>query len=114
LQLPPELLLELSDFLPVDGILALKLTHSILNNTLPAIPRLRNRTLDRCARFAIERHRTLPDEDRQQRRCMLCKKTYPKSQFSSSSSPACLSLAFDQDGPRPEVVELPDSFCAWH
>jgi hypothetical protein len=105
LQLPPELLLELSDFLPVDGILALKLTHSILNNTLPALPRLRNRTLDRCARYAIERHRAPPHQTRQQLRCILCKVIYPM---------ACLSPAFDQGGPRPEVMELPASFCAWH
>lgn len=114
LQLPPELLLELSDFLPLDGILALKLTHSILNNTLPVLPRLRNRTLDPCAQYAIERYRAPPHERRHQRRCNLCKKIYPISQFSSSSSPACLPLAFYQDGPRPEVVELPNSFCAWH
>ncbi|KAF9737222.1 hypothetical protein PMIN01_05001 [Paraphaeosphaeria minitans] len=114
LLLPPELLFELSNFLPLDGILALKLTHSVLNNTLPAIPHLRNRTLDRCAQFAMERYRTSPHGDRQQRRCILCKKNYPTSQFFSSSSPACLPLAFDHDGPRPEVVELPDSFCAWH
>ncbi|KAF2448217.1 hypothetical protein P171DRAFT_481304 [Karstenula rhodostoma CBS 690.94] len=114
LQLPLELLLELSDFLPPDGILALKLTHSILNNRLPALPRLKNRTLDQCARFAIDRHRASPRENRQQRRCIFCKMRYPISQFSSSSSPACLPLAFDHDAPRPEIVELPDSFCAWH
>lgn len=114
LQLPPELLLEVSDYLPLDGVLALKLAHPILNTTLPTLPRLRNRTLDPCARFAIERHRAPPDEDRHELRCILCKTVYPKSMFTSSSSPACLPRALDADTPRPDVVELPPSFCAWH
>ena len=37
LRLPPEILLEIGDFLPPDTILSLKLTHSTFNNTLPRL-----------------------------------------------------------------------------
>ena len=114
LLLPIELLLEVSEYLPVDGILALKLTHRTLNSALPTLSRLRNRTFDRCARFAIDRLFASPNKSPSQLRCILCKNIYPVTMFASSSSPACLPLAFDPDAPRPEVVKIPNGFCAWH
>lgn len=114
LRLPPELILEISDLLPFDGILSMKLTHSTLNNTLPTLPRLKNRSLSNCARYAIERYRISQDQQPSHLRCILCKAVYPANIFNSSSSPACLPLSFAEGVPRPEVVELPQYYCAWH
>ena len=114
LLLPIELLFELSDHLPLDSILALKLTHRVLNDNLPTLPRLRNRTLDRCSRFAIERLHISPNEAPAHQRCILCKIVYPQAMFTSSSSPACLPIRFEEGAPRTEVVQLPKGFCSWH
>jgi hypothetical protein len=114
LGLPPELLLEICDYLPPDAILSLKLTHSILNHTLPILPRLRNKTLSECSRFAIERLRISPNAPPAAMRCMICKRKYPLNMFISSSSPACEPRIFFEGVPRLEVVDLPPFFCAWH
>lgn len=91
-----------------DGILALKLTHPALNTIFPAL--MPDVVLDQCARFAIERHCSLPNKEYRSKRCILCKIRYPKDMFVSSSSPLCLSDGIFAS----EVVELPPSFCAWH
>jgi hypothetical protein len=114
LDLPIELLLEIRDYLPPDAILSLKLTHAILNNALPILSQLRNKTLTNCARFAIDRYRAAPNEAPSHLRCILCKNVYPTKIFASSSSPACIPLSFRDDTPRPEVVELPPFYCSWH
>lgn len=114
LLLPVELVLEISDHLPLDGILALKLTHRILDDGLPTIPRLRNGALNACSRFAIERLRASPSQSPERSRCILCKMVYPSTVFASSNSPACLTVEFEQVAPRPEVVEIPKAFCSWH
>lgn len=105
--------MEIGDHLPPDGILALKLTHPIFNATLPLAPRLKNTTLSNCARMAIRTY-LARDPHPTHIRCILCKITYPSSLFNSSSSPACAPLSFLDSEPRPEVVELPQRFCAWH
>lgn len=114
LGLPFELLLEIQDYLPLDAILSLRLSHPVLNNALCALPRLRNKTLTKCARFAIERYRERRDANPSHLRCILCKDIYPINLFISSSSPVCLPLSFVNGAPRREVVELPPSYCAWH
>ena len=114
LTLPLELILEIGHHLPPDGILALKLTHPALNVTLPLAPRLKNTTLSSCARLAIRTYLTRSGPAPTHIRCILCKTTYPSNMFNSSSSPACVPLSFTNDDPRPEVVELPQRFCAWH
>ncbi|KAF2714764.1 hypothetical protein K504DRAFT_469175 [Pleomassaria siparia CBS 279.74] len=112
ISLPPELILEIGDHLPPDGILSLKFTHPILNGILPLLPRLRNTTLSTCARFAIRTYLSRTDPKPTHIRCILCKTTYPANIFNSSSSPACQPLSFTDTGSRPEVVELPRRFCA--
>lgn len=114
LLLPNELLFQVTDHLPLDAILALKLTHRQLNSSLPLLPHVKNRPLNRCARYAIERLLTPPEEQAVHLRCILCKMVYPRSMFTSSASPACLPVAFRHDEPKPDVVEIPPSFCAWH
>jgi len=114
LNLPPELIYEIGDHLPPDGILALKFTHPVLNAILPLAPRLKNTTLSTCARMAIRTYLARPNPQPTHLRCILCKTTYPSSLFNSSSSPACVPLSFINNEPRPEVVELPQRFCAWH
>lgn len=114
LNLPPELLLEVADHLPPDGILALKLSHRILNYSLPLAPRLRNRTLSRCARLAVRSYLAKPTSNPTHLRCVLCKAVYPLKSFQSSSSPACAPLSFAADVEETEVIELPQRLCAWH
>ncbi|KAF2187230.1 hypothetical protein K469DRAFT_109971 [Zopfia rhizophila CBS 207.26] len=114
LSLPPELILEIADHLPPDGLLSLKFTHPILNATVPLAQRLRNTALSTCARLAIRTYLARPDPKPSHIRCILCKAVYPAALFSSSSSPACRALCSVSDNPRTEVVELPRRFCAWH
>ncbi|KAF2497943.1 hypothetical protein BU16DRAFT_330171 [Lophium mytilinum] len=111
LALPPELLLDIADYLPPDAILALKLTHPTLNTLLPPPLQKRTHPLPRCARLAYLTYLRRPSPT-SLIRCILCKATYPAALFTSAASPACLtapSSAF-----RNEVVELPPRFCAWH
>ncbi|KAF2638513.1 hypothetical protein P280DRAFT_72179 [Massarina eburnea CBS 473.64] len=114
LSLPPELLLDIGDFLPPDAILSLKLTHSVVNNTLPSLPCLKNRKASQCARFAIDRLRILSTTTPAEQRCIICRKKYPLHMFVSSSSPACAPQLFVEGAPRPETVDIPPFFCAWH
>jgi len=114
LDLPLELLLEIHNYLPPDAILSLKLSHPVLNSAFPSLSQLGDKALTNCARFAIERHRARRDESPSHFRCILCKQVYPTCMFASSSSPACLPLSFVNGAPRPQVVELPPLYCAWH
>jgi hypothetical protein len=114
LRLPPELIYEIADHLPPDAILALKLTHRYLNSILSLKSRMRNVTLSSCARLALRTYLSNPTQNATHMRCILCKAVYPLNIFSSSSSPACVPLSLSPQGPRPEVVELPRRFCAWH
>lgn len=111
---PTELILEVADHLPLDGILALKLTHPILNDTLSLASRFKNTTLTNCARLAIRTYLARPNVTSTHRRCILCKQVYPVSLFSSSSSPACAPISFTEDVQQTEVVELPHRLCSWH
>lgn len=114
LSLPPELVLEVADYLPPDGILALKFTHPILNYSLPLASQLRNQTLTRCARLAIRSYLAKPTRNPTHLRCVLCKSVYPVRSFQSSSSPACARVSFAAEIEDTEVVKLPQRLCAWH
>lgn len=114
LSLPPELILEIADYLPPDGILALKFTHRVLNYSLPLAPRLKNRTLSHCARLAVRSYLAKPTSNPTHLRCVLCKAVYPLKSFQSSSSPACAPVSFAADVAQTEVVQLPQRVCAWH
>lgn len=114
LSLPPELILEIADYLPLDGILALKLTHRILTYSLPMAPRLRNQTLSQCTRLALRNYLAKPVPNPTHLRCILCKAVYPLKTFQSSSSPACVSVSSEFDVEDADVVKLPQRLCAWH
>lgn len=51
--LPLELIYDISDFLPPDAVLALKLTHRNFNSTLSLESKLNKAPLSDCARLAI-------------------------------------------------------------
>jgi hypothetical protein len=112
--LPPELILDISDHLPVDAIVALQLTHRKLHETLPIPPRLKESTLSKCAHLAIRTYLSPPDRRHSHLRCILCKAVYPISMFKSSSSPACLPVSFVEAAQDTDVVELPQRMCSWH
>jgi hypothetical protein len=112
--LPPELMLEISEFLAPDGILALKLTHRKFNETLPFSPQLKNTPFSDCAHLAIRNYLSRPNLNPSHLRCMFCKKVYPASLFRSSSSPACVPVSWEEDVEQTEVVELPQRLCSWH
>ncbi|KAF2477516.1 uncharacterized protein BDR25DRAFT_188530, partial [Lindgomyces ingoldianus] len=114
LSLPPELILEIADHIPPDGILSLKFTHPSFNTLLPLAPRLKNTALTTCARLAIRTYLSRPEPKPSHIRCILCKAIYPAALFSSSSSPACLPRYPTHNAPHTEIVELPARFCAWH
>jgi hypothetical protein len=112
--LPPELILEISDFLAPDGILALKLTHRKFNETLPFSPQLKNKSFSECAHLAIRTYLSRPNPNPSHLRCMLCKNIYPINLFKSSSSPACAPVSWEENVQQTEIVELPQRLCAWH
>jgi hypothetical protein len=112
LSLPPELILEVADHLPLDGTVALKLSHRLLNNSLPLTPRLRNQTPSHCARLAVRSYLAKPSQTHL--RCILCKAVYPLKSFQSSSSPNCRSSSPETNAQDVKVVELPPRLCAWH
>jgi hypothetical protein len=113
LSLPPELILDLSGFLPPDGILALKLTHRYLNEIVPFLPPPKDTPFSECARVALRYYLSRPDPKPSHLRCILCKAVYPIDLFKSSSSPACVSDAIS-DASQTAVVELPQRLCSWH
>ncbi|KAF2995586.1 hypothetical protein E8E13_004636 [Curvularia kusanoi] len=116
LSLPPELILTIADHLPIDAILALKLSHRILHSTLPVTPRLQNLTLSPCARLALRTYLAKPVSNPTHQRCLLCKAVYPLKSFHSSSSPVCsASLSFSgADVQDPNILKLPQGLCTWH
>jgi hypothetical protein len=112
--LPPELILEFSDLLAPDAILALKLTHRKFNETLPFLPHLKHESFSKCAHLAIRTYLTRPSPNPSHHRCILCKKVYPASLFRSASSPACVPVSWEENVHQTDVVELPQRLCSWH
>jgi hypothetical protein len=112
--LPPELILNISDHLPADAIVALQLTHVKFYETLPIPRRLKGTSLSKCAHLAIRTYLSPPSRRLSHLRCIFCKAVYPVNMFRSSSSPACVPLSFVEVAPQTDVVELPQRMCSWH
>jgi hypothetical protein len=115
INLPPELILDISDHLPVDAIVALQLTHRKFKKILPVPPRLKNTTLSDCALLAIRAYLLPTNPKPSHLRCILCKAVYPLTMFRSSSNPAFTPNSSVADAHhQTEVVELPPRMCSWH
>ncbi|KAH7063786.1 hypothetical protein BKA63DRAFT_369942, partial [Paraphoma chrysanthemicola] len=112
--LPPEIILQIADWLPPDAILSLELTHRNFNNTLSLGTRLKNTSISHCAQLAIRTYLKQSKTESSHLRCVRCKKVYPLNVFKSSSSPACVPSSLTDDYQRIDIVELPQRFCAWH
>ncbi|KAH3944781.1 hypothetical protein HBI56_150320 [Parastagonospora nodorum] len=112
--LPLELIYDISDFLPPDAVLALKLTHRNFNSILPLDSKLNKTPLSDCARLATRTYLSKPSPEPSHLRCILCKTVYPVNLFKSSSSPACIPTSFTEDVQQTDVVELPQRLCSWH
>ncbi|EAT79620.1 hypothetical protein SNOG_12820 [Parastagonospora nodorum SN15] len=114
INLPLELIYDISDFLPPDAVLALKLTHRNFNSILPLDSKLNKTPLSDCARLATRTYLSKPSPEPSHLRCILCKTVYPVNLFKSSSSPACIPTSFTEDVQQTDVVELPQRLCSWH
>ncbi|KAF2844029.1 hypothetical protein T440DRAFT_366274, partial [Plenodomus tracheiphilus IPT5] len=113
--LPQELLFAIWTYLPVDGLLALKLTHPILNDRLRIDPQSwPKHKISQCARLAIRIYLAPPDPEPTQEWCFLCHTKYPTSVFCSSSSSICTRRSHIQQASEVEVLELPSRICCWH
>jgi hypothetical protein len=113
LRLPPELILEIADRLPLDAILSLRITHPFFNNALLPASRYKSSTRSKCARLALRNYLAPPNPTPSHIRCIFCKSRYPMAQFNSSRSPACMTSP-RVNGQSAETVKLPHRFCAWH
>jgi hypothetical protein len=114
MSLPPELILDIRDHLPLDAILALKLTHPRLNKTLALNPTRGQAPLSDCARLAVRTYLSPSTPKPSQHRCILCKANYPTNMFNSSNSPACLPVTAANNAQQIEIIELPPRVCCWH
>jgi hypothetical protein len=110
--LPTELILDISDYLSLDAILALKLTQRRLNGILRLDRRRWQAPRSRCTQRAIQSYLAPPSSKRTHQYCILCKVTCPVDSFKSSLSPACLPMA-NVNIPH-DVVELPPKVCFCH
>jgi len=112
MSLPTELVLEISDHLPLDAILALKLTQRRLNYILRLDQQRWQAPRSRCTQRAIHTYLAPSTSKPSHRYCILCKATCPFNSFKSSNSSACLPLAIVSI-PH-DVVELPPRVCFCH
>lgn len=112
LDLPPELILEIGQYLPPDAILALNFSHPAFHRTLPPARQSSQTPLSNCARLAIRDYLSPPDPTPSHIRCILCNGLYPPDLFKSSNSPACVRMSPAEPGT--EVVEMPQRLCLWH
>ncbi|EUC42470.1 hypothetical protein COCMIDRAFT_28905 [Bipolaris oryzae ATCC 44560] len=110
--LPTELILDICDFLPLDALLALKLTAPRLNTMIRLDPRRWQDVLSPCARRAIHSYLNPSPRKPDQQHCRLCNSAYPVAMFSSSTSPACIPMKLTTT-PH-DVVQLPSNICSWH
>ena len=110
--LPIELILEITDRLQLDAILALKLTQRRFNNILPLDQKRWRSPRSRCTQRAIHGYLAPPLPQPSHRHCILCNATYPVSDFKSSNSTACVPMALFSV-PH-DVVKLPPRVCSWH
>lgn len=111
LDLPPELILDIGNYLAPDAILALKFSHPMFHRILPPAREPKKTTLSRCVHLAIRTYLSPPNSTPSHIRCILCKAEYPPSLFKSSSSPACVPVS---GAGGADVVEMPERTCSWH
>lgn len=113
--LPRELLFAICAYLPVDGLLALKLTHPIVHDRLRIDPQSwPEHKIPLCARLAIRTYLAPLNPAPTHEWCILCHAKYPTSMFCSSSSPICTRRSHIQPDSEVEVLELPPRLCCWH
>jgi len=121
LDLPTELLVEISQYLHLPARLAFKISEKYIYLTLPAIKPSQQdlSTLSQCAAYAISNH-MLFDKDR--KCCALCKQWYPNHLFGSTTNRTVPQEEDElervlRDGHSwlggPGMVELPEDICAW-
>lgn len=115
LRIPRELLLAVCAYLPVDGLLALKLGHPNFNGNLFIAPHeWPKHKISQCSRLAIRTYLTSAKPPPTLMRCILCNAQYPTSLFCSSSSPICTRRSLVSEDSEAEVLELPPRMCCWH
>ncbi|KAF2844873.1 hypothetical protein T440DRAFT_361971, partial [Plenodomus tracheiphilus IPT5] len=110
--LPPEVILDICDHLPLDDVLSLTLTHVQFQHVLSSLPRARNATPSDCARFAIRAYLNALGPAGSHQRCIRCKKDYPVDMFTSANSPAWRALEAAVE--HTPSVQLPARVCAHH
>ncbi|EUC30928.1 hypothetical protein COCCADRAFT_7099 [Bipolaris zeicola 26-R-13] len=105
--LPTELILDICDLLPLDALLALKLTAPRLNSMIRLDPRRWQNILSPCARRAIHGYLNPSPPNPDQEHCRCCNTGYQIAMFSSSTSPACIPMKLTT---TPHVVvQLPST-----
>ena len=115
LLLPQELISAICAYLPIDGLVALKLAHRIIHSRVHINPQSwSTNRISRCTRLAIRTHLAPPDPAPARKWCILCWNSYPASMFRSSSSPRCPRRSLVQQDSEVEVLELPPRMCCWH
>ncbi|PSN74804.1 hypothetical protein BS50DRAFT_462326, partial [Corynespora cassiicola Philippines] len=112
--LPPELIFEICNHLPPDGVLSLKLSHRVMYATIDLDRYFKNVTLSECSRMAINTYLSKPDPVHPRFRCMACKNIYDSDMFQSKKSRLCIPPSPVDGIPRDEVIELPPRVCSWH
>ena len=108
MNLPPELILNIGDFLPRDCILALKIAYRRFNEILPMRPLPKHEKPTDCERLLILSYLS---RDPSRRRCRLCKVIYDISCFDSLSSPAEVPVSLVQNAQRADFVVYPKGLC---
>ena len=111
--LPAEIILDISDLLPPDAILALKLTHRRFNTLLSLKSRLTGETLSVCERLAIIDHLSRPNAQPAKLRCVTCKQRYPLSLFISGGVPYEVPPSFAARAQQSNYIGLPKRVCLW-
>ena len=120
LNLPPELLCKISEFLAPSSRAAFKLTCRLVYVSTPNLD-LNKSAVDSCTYQAID---GFLEFNKDQRRCMLCKKWYPNGLFSDGSPTPTLDdeqrqtdfvlrHGVDSLG-GPGMINSPPGCCDWH
>jgi len=120
LNLPPELLWEISKFLTLSARAAFKLTCRRIYTGTPTLLLVKS-AVDKCTYQAIS---GFLEFNKDQRRCRLCKRWYPNSLFSDSSPKSnpedgrlltdfILRHGVDSLG-GPGMINSPSGCCGWH
>jgi hypothetical protein len=108
LELPPELILVIGDYLPRDCILALKLTRRKFNGILLSPPLPKNMEPSECERLFTLSHES---RDPTRRRCVRCKLIFDLKFFDSVGTPTEVPASVVQAAQRAESVSYPEGLC---